>query len=69
MRCPSAEDNTIKPKATIPLKRLISVNEIQEDDKKKFKKLAKAPDVAFKVSYLQWNLSVTDHIYLLDPIL
>ncbi len=47
--CPSLA--TLKPKASIPLKRILSVSEIMDEDKKKYKKLAKAPDIAFKVVY------------------
>jgi hypothetical protein len=35
--CPSVESGTLKPKASIPLKRILSVPEIKEDDKKNTK--------------------------------
>ncbi len=41
----------MKAKASIPLKRILSISEITEEDKKKYKKLAKAPDIAFKVVF------------------
>ena len=46
-----AEEKHLKPKQSIPIKRIASVNEVQEDDKKKFKKLAKAHSIAFKVAF------------------
>lgn len=46
-----AEEKQLKPKQSIPIKRIASVNEVQEDDKKKFKKLAKAHSIAFKVAF------------------
>ena len=45
----------MKPKASIPIKKIMSVSLIQEEDKKKFKKLAKAPDIAFKVTFINLN--------------
>jgi hypothetical protein len=50
------ESGTLKPKASIPLKRILSVAEITEDDKKKYKKLSKAPDVAFKIVFSKKHL-------------
>jgi hypothetical protein len=47
--CPSLENGTTKPKGSIPLKKIITVSEVSEEDQKKFKKLAKAPDVGMKV--------------------
>jgi hypothetical protein len=54
--CLQVDNGTLKPKASIPLKRILSVSEITEDDKKKFKKLTKAPDVAFKVAFSKKHL-------------
>lgn len=51
MSCPSIDNNKIKPKSSIPLKKISIINEIEEDDKKKYKKLKKEFDLAFKVSY------------------
>ena len=42
---------TLKPKAAIPLKRIISVGLVSDEDKKKFKKLDKASDIIFKVRH------------------
>ena len=49
--CPSVEKRTIKPKASIPLKKIMGVVEVSDEDQKKHKKLAKAPDLGIKVSY------------------
>ena len=47
--CPSVENRTFKPKASIPLKKIMGVIEVSADDQKKYKKLAKAPDLGIKV--------------------
>ena len=49
MKSQQFEDGKIKVKQSIPIKRIITIDDIKEDDKKKHKKLAKAPDIAFKV--------------------
>ena len=46
----------IKPKACIPIKKIISIRDIQEEDKKKFKKLDKAHDISFKVTFSKKDL-------------
>lgn len=51
LRSKMIEEGLIKPKQSVPIKRILQVDEIQEEDKKKFKKLAKAPDIAFKVTF------------------
>jgi hypothetical protein len=40
----------MKPKAAVPLKRIIGVGLLREEDKKRFKKLDKASDIIFKVA-------------------
>jgi hypothetical protein len=40
----------------------MSVSEIQEEDKKKFKKLAKAPDIAFKVLFSKDHLVKKEYV-------
>ena len=52
----------MKPKASVPLKRIMSVSEISEEDKKKFKKLAKAPDIAFKIVFLKKHLVKKEYV-------
>ena len=52
----------MKPKASVPLKRIVSVSEIKDEDKKKFKKLAKAADVAFKVTFTK--MYIVNHEYV-----
>ncbi len=47
--CPSVEKRTLKPKASIPLKKIMGVVEVSVEDQKKHKKLAKAPDLGIKV--------------------
>lgn len=59
--CPSVENGTLKPKASIPLKKILSVSEITEEDKKKYKKLSKAPDVAFKIVFSKKHLSKKEY--------
>lgn len=49
--CPSVENGTNKPKASIPLKKIVTVNEFSEDDQKKYKKLAKANDLGIKLVF------------------
>lgn len=46
----------------MPLRRILSVSEILDDDKKKFKKLAKAPDIAFKVLFHRRHLVKGDYV-------
>lgn len=46
----------------MPLRRILSVSEILDDDKKKFKKLAKAPDIAFKVLFQRRHLAKGDYV-------
>jgi hypothetical protein len=59
------EGGQVKPKASIPLKRIACVSEIMAEDKKKFKKLDKAPDIAFKVGKLVLSFLLN---FLLDPL-
>ena len=40
----------------------MSVSEISEEDKKKFKKLAKAPDIAFKIVFLKKHLVKKEYV-------
>jgi hypothetical protein len=49
--CPSVENGTNKPKASIPLKKIVTVNEFSEEDQKKYKKLAKANDLGIKLVF------------------
>lgn len=56
LKCPSAESEEIKPKQSLPLKRIKIIDFISEDDKKKYKKLTKASDVAFKVYIYTINM-------------
>ena len=49
--CPSVEKRTTKPKASIPLKKIMGVVEVTEEDQKKYKKLAKAPDLGIKILF------------------
>lgn len=51
LRSVQAEEKLLKPKYSVALKRVLTVDEIQEDDKKKFKKLNKAHSIAFKVTF------------------
>lgn len=46
----------MKPKASVPLKKIVSVSEITDDDKKKFKKLTKANDIALKIVFQKKHL-------------
>ena len=49
--CPSVENGTSKVKASIPLKKIVMVNEFSEEDQKKYKKLAKANDLGIKLVF------------------
>ena len=60
--CPSVENSTLKPKASIPLKKILSVSEITEDDMKKYKKLSKAPDLAFKIAFSKKHLVKKEYL-------
>ena len=49
--CVSVENGTNKPKASVPLKKIVTVNEFSEEDQKKYKKLAKANDLGIKLVF------------------
>lgn len=60
--CPSVENSTLKPKASIPLKKVLSVSEITDDDMKRYKKLSKAPDLAFKIVFSKKHLVKKEYL-------
>lgn len=60
--CPSVENGALKPKASIPLKKILSVSEITEEDMKKYKKLSKAPDLAFKIVFSKKHLVKKEYL-------
>ena len=49
-KCPSVESGKIKAKQCVPLRRIVGVDYVKDDDAKKFKKLSKAHDLSFKVN-------------------
>ena len=54
-KCPSVESGKIKAKQCVPLRRIVGVDYVKDDDAKKFKKLSKAHDLSFKVNYFGLN--------------
>ena len=68
--CVSVENGSNKPKASVPLKKIVTVNEFSEEDQKKYKKLAKANDLGiklvFKKRYLVEKAYVPDDAHELD---
>ena len=60
--CPSVEKRTTKPKASIPLKKIMGVVEVSEEDQKKYKKLAKAPDLGIKILFKKKYLVNSEYI-------
>ena len=64
------ENGSNKPKASVPLKKIVTVNEFSEEDQKKYKKLAKAYDLGiklvFKKRYLVEKAYVPDDAHELD---